>query len=231
MGQSVVENLIEGAIMKRLSCSTVKLCATVILSASLLIKVIKFAFIIAIAQSSGTTVESLAIAVTRVFGGGVDVVQINGTRDGVISQEYMLGSFEADRGLRVFAFMYLCVWLIMGGLALIGLLLNRLMIFVLVNLVVYMLGLCVESFLTVTLTPDYDGDGAESSILSTFFSYFPLLVDCITNITLIVYCCWMTKNGMSFDPQDFQEEETIRGRKHNISLSSTFKRFEEPVDA
>ena len=227
MGQSTIENLIEGAVMKRFSSSSaIKLGAVLILSASLLIKAIQFAFIIALTQSNGATVESLAIAVTRVFGGGVDVVHIKSTSESTISKDYMLGSFEADRGLRLFAFIYLCVWLVVGGLALTGLLLNRLMLIVLINLVVYMLGLCAESFLTVTLAPDYDGDGAEGSIMATFFSFFPLLVDCITNITLIVYCCWMTKNGMSFDPQEYQDEDAIRVRKHNISFSSTFRRFD-----
>lgn len=207
------------------SCSAVKLSAILLLSASLLIKAIQFAFIVALAQSNGTTVESLAIAVTRVFGGGLDEVELRGTSNGVISQKYMLGSFEADRGLRVFAFIYLCVWIVIGGLALIGLMLNRLMIFVLINMVIYMMGLCAESFLTVTLTPDYDGDGAESSIMATFFSFFPLLVDCIANITLIIYCCWMTKNDMSFEPQVCQERGAIR--EHKISQSSTFRRFDD----
>lgn len=218
MGPSTIEILIEGAVMKRCSSSSaLKLTAILLLSTSLLIKSIQFALILYLTDGHGMSVESLSISVTTVFGGGA-----NESYTG----DHLLGSFEADRGLRVFSFIYVCVWLAVGGLALIGLILNRLTLVILVNLVVYMLGLCMESFLTVTLA-------SENELVSTFFSYFPLLVDCITNITLIMYCCWLTKNGMSFDPRDYhmdeEEEQEIRGRKHNISLSSTFRRF-EPVD-
>jgi hypothetical protein len=216
MGQSTIEILIEGAVMKRCSSSSaLRLTAILLLSASLLIKSIQFALIVYLSNSQGMSVESLAVSVTTVFGGGANES---------ISGDHLLGSFEADRGLRVFSFIYVCVWLTVSGLALIGLILNRLMLIMLVNLVVSMLGVCVESFLTVTLA-------SESELICSFFSYFPLLVDCITNITLIIYCCWLTKNGMSFNPQEYhmdeEEEKEIRGgRKHNTSTSSTFRRFE-----
>lgn len=120
----------------------------------------------------------------------------------------------------------MCIWLLVSGIALIGIVLNRLMLAAMINTVVHMLGVCAESLLAATLTPVHEDDGGYMSASTILISFFPLVVDGLANIALIVYCCWLTKSGMSFDPQEYQLEEEIRHRKHKASMSSTFRRFD-----
>ena len=244
MGQTVVGILVQGYVMKRFSgAALVRLFAILVLSVSLLIKGIQFACILAVTQESGASVEALAAAVSKTFGGGSDFAD-DAVADAAAAaaspadadaslpeSTFILGSFEADRGLRVFAFIYLCVWIVVGGLAWIGVVFHRIMLIVMVNLVVYLMGLCAESLLVAALVPTrVPQRQATGGALTSFLAYFPLFIDCLTSFSLIVYCCWLTKNGMSFDPQEQRDDEEREERKQDISLSSTFRRF-DPVDA
>lgn len=100
MGISQFPNLIHRLFVKHMgSMSAVHFIIILILSSSLLVKAIQFAFIVAITQSKGWTVDVLVYAVGRVFCNKGDERTWN-----VTSEDHVLGSFEADRGLRVFAF-------------------------------------------------------------------------------------------------------------------------------
>lgn len=208
------------------SMGRIRCIVILILSASVVIKCVQCAFIVAISQSNGASVEALAFAVSSVYGRAASQTWINGTND---PEDYMyvMGSYEADCGLRVFASVFLFIWLSGGLVALTSIILNGLVIVVMINMVIYTLGLGIESLLVVALRPGHVISGCEWQTVDTIlYTYIPLVVDSMTTIALITYCYWYTKVGMSFDPQEYQFRKEIRSRKHKSSMSSTFRLFD-----
>ena len=223
MGRCLIENIVEQFIMQQFD-SFLKISTLFFLTTSVIIKTVQLAAVVVLTSLKRTSVESVVESVSVVFAGGTGISGNDTSSSSLMetpSSHLALISWHVDRGFRLFSLIYLCCWIIVASLGLLNLLFRRFIIVMIINVIVYLVGLLIESLLAVHLD-------------ATSWAYIVILVDLITSFTLIAYSCWQTQAGMTFDPEEqanrYEKNLLAEKRKHTMSNSSTFRRFES-IDA
>lgn len=229
MGRCLIENIVDQFIMQQFD-SFLKISTLFFLTTSIIIKTVQLAAVVVLTSLKRTSIESVVESVSVVFAGGVGISSASNDTSSssasslietTPSSHLALISWHADRGFRLFSLIFLCCWIIVASLGLLNLLFRRFIIVMIMNVIVYLLGLLIESLLAVVLD-------------ATSWAYIVILVDLSTTFVLIAYSCWQTQAGMTFDPEEqanrYEKNLLAEKRKHTMSNSSTFRRFES-IDA